>query len=107
MNKMALAKKLENVVETKESEDANEETETQEDMFKDDNVDTIEEDEPPLFTLTPKTPAVEIKPLALSQTLGRRSNPFKKRSITPTSTGKFLVYSSQYITFLIIYWTCL
>lgn len=92
INRMALAKKLENVVETKESEYENEETETQEDMFKDDNADIIEDDEPPLFTLTPKAPAVEIKPLALSQTLGRRSNPFKKRSSTPTSKGKFYVY---------------
>lgn len=91
MNRMALAKKLESVAEAKESDFTNEETETQEDMFKDDTVDTIEEVEP-LFTLTPKAPEIEIKPMTFSQTLGRRSNPFKKRSSTPSKGNPFFLH---------------
>lgn len=91
-NKMALANKLEKIVDAKSDfKDSREEvTENHQDAFTNNGESSInsqeEEEEMPLPSL--KKPEVEIKPLAMSQTL-KRTNPFLKAgssSISPKGT---------------------
>lgn len=85
-NKHALATKLENIAYSKETDEASQQIDTQEDIFND-RVDIVQDDELVLVPTTNNKPDVVIKPLTPSQTFGRRSNPFAKRENTPKSKG--------------------
>jgi chromosome transmission fidelity protein 4 len=95
VNKMALANKLETIADAKsDSKDLGEEvTENHQDTFT--NIDNFsinnqKEDNVPLLSL--KKPEVEIRPLAMSQTL-KRTNPFLKAgSSSLSSKGKYYFF---------------
>ncbi|XP_014482710.1 PREDICTED: WD repeat and HMG-box DNA-binding protein 1 [Dinoponera quadriceps] len=89
INKRALASKLESIADTKEEKKEKENTENHRDNFtnNDDSNNTHDEeiDDVPLPAI--KKPEVEIKPLAMSQTL-RRINPFlKSENSSPSVRG--------------------
>jgi len=96
INKMALANKLETITDVKsDSKDSKGEEvmENHQDTFtNNDNfsINSQEEDNVPLSSL--KKPEVEIKPLAMNQTL-KRTNPFLKAGSSPLlSRGKYYFF---------------
>ncbi|XP_025153504.1 WD repeat and HMG-box DNA-binding protein 1 isoform X2 [Harpegnathos saltator] len=88
INKRALASKLESIADMKEEKKEKENTENHQDNFTNDDSNNIhdeETDDVPLPAI--KKPEVEIKPLAMSQTL-RRVNPFlKSENSSPSARG--------------------
>lgn len=90
INKRALASKLESIADMKEEKKEKENTESHQDNFTnndDPNITHDEEiDDVPLPAI--KKPEVEIKPLAMSQTL-KRVNPFlKSENSSPSAKGE-------------------